>query len=65
MTVLYWIFLRLFSYLYGSVNNAVIISNLFLHNDIRKIGSGNPGSMNMFRSFGIGCGMLTLTIDGL
>lgn len=65
MTVLYWIILILFSYTYGSVNNAIIISNLIFHKDIRTIGSGNPGSMNMFRSFGIGGGLLTLVLDGL
>ncbi len=59
-----WIVLCLFSYLYGSVNNAVIISVL-AKKDIRKQGSGNPGSMNMFRSLGFWFGLLTLTLDAL
>ncbi|MBO5224026.1 MAG: glycerol-3-phosphate acyltransferase [Clostridia bacterium] len=59
-----WIVLCIFSYLYGSVNNAVIISVL-AKKDIRKQGSGNPGSMNMFRSLGFWYGLLTLTLDAL
>ena len=37
------------SYLIGNINNAVIISKL-KGKDIRKSGSGNPGTMNMLRS---------------
>ena len=59
-----WIVLCLFSYFYGSVNNAVIISGL-AKKDIRKQGSGNPGSMNMFRSLGFWYGLLTLTLEAL
>lgn len=59
-----WIVLCVFAYLYGSVNNAVIISVL-AKKDIRKQGSGNPGSMNMFRSLGFWFGLLTLTLDAL
>ncbi len=59
-----WIVLCVFSYLLGSINNAVIISVL-AKKDIRKQGSGNPGSMNMFRSLGFWYGLLTLTLDAL
>ena len=38
------------SYLIGNVNNAIMISKL-KKNDIRKLGSGNPGTMNMSRNF--------------
>ena len=65
MTILYWIILIIFAYVYGSVNNAIIISNIVFRKDVTKIGSGNPGAMNMFRSFGIGGGLLTLVLDGL
>lgn len=50
------------SYLYGNVNNAVLISRL-LGKDIRKQGSGNPGTLNMSRTFGMGVGVLVLTLD--
>ena len=63
-TVLLWVALTAFSYFYGSVNNAILISGI-LKRDIRQMGSGNPGAMNMFRSMGIGIGLLTLFLDGL
>lgn len=50
------------SYLIGSVNFAVVISKL-KKRDIRTIGSGNPGTLNMSRNFGIGIGILTLVLD--
>ncbi len=62
--ILLWIGLILFSYLYGSINNAVILSRI-IRCDIRKLGSGNPGTMNMIRTFGLGWGILTLVLDAL
>lgn len=53
----------LISYLLCAINYSVIISNLFLHNDIRKLGSGNPGTTNMFRNFGFKWGALTFILD--
>lgn len=61
---LWWSFLLLAvgSYLIGSISFARIIS--FAKNkDITKIGSGNPGTMNMSREFGLGIGLLTLFLD--
>ncbi|MBO7187386.1 MAG: glycerol-3-phosphate acyltransferase [Clostridia bacterium] len=52
------------SYFLGNVNNAVILSKL-KKNDIRKLGSGNPGTMNMSRNFGIVFGVLTLVLDAV
>lgn len=52
------------SYLFGSINFALIISKL-KHKDIRKMGSGNPGTLNMSRNLGIGFGVLTLFLDML
>ena len=37
------------SYLAGNINFAVILSRV-KHGDIRKRGSGNPGTMNVIRS---------------
>ena len=55
---LWWQFLILaiISYLIGNINFAVIISKL-KKNDIRKIGSGNPGTLNMSRTFGLKIGL--------
>lgn len=49
-------------YLVGSLNFANIFSKL-KKKDIRKEGSGNPGTMNMLRSVGIAMGLLTLFSD--
>lgn len=52
------------SYLGGSVNNAIIICRI-LGYDIRNLGSGNPGAMNMVRSVGLWWGALTLFMDAI
>lgn len=57
-----WVVLCVFSYLYGSVSNAIIISK-FAKNDVRNLGSKNPGTMNMFRSLGFWYGLPTLILD--
>ena len=61
---LWWQFLLFItcSYLIGSINFAVVISKL-KKRDIRTIGSGNPGTLNMSRNFGLGIGILTLLLD--
>lgn len=61
----YWFILALMAaacYLIGSCNFAVIVSKM-MGRDIRKIGSGNPGTMNMFREFGWGIAALTFFLD--
>lgn len=50
------------AYLIGGVNFSIIISRLKKH-DIRNEGSGNPGTLNMSRTFGMKTGMLILFID--
>ena len=61
---LWWMFLlvAIFSYLIGNVNFARIISKK-LNRDITKEGSGNPGTMNMSRTFGLKIGLLTFILD--
>ena len=51
-------------YLVGSVNFAKLISRAN-RGDITKMGSGNPGTMNMFRNFGLRLGALTFVCDAL
>lgn len=62
--MLWWQFLLLAigSYLMGNINFAIIISKI-KKRDIRKLGSGNPGTLNMSRNFGLGIGVLTLVLD--
>ncbi len=52
------------SYWIGCFNFAVTISR-FKKRDITKIGSGNPGTMNMTREFGIKIGLITFLCDAL
>lgn len=50
------------SYFIGNINWAVIIARKKKTN-IREQGSGNPGTMNMLRTFGIKTAILTLLLD--
>lgn len=51
-------------YFIGNINFAIIISR-FLKSDVREQGSGNPGTMNMLRSYGKIPGLLCLIFDML
>lgn len=62
-----WILIGIFmvcSYLIGSINWAVIISK-FQKKDIREMGSGNPGTLNMSRNLGLKWGITTFFLDVL
>ena len=50
------------SYFFGNINWALIISKL-KKTDIRKLGSGNPGTLNMSRNLGLKIGILTFVLD--
>ena len=52
-------------YLLGNVQFAVIFSRLLYHDDVRQHGSGNAGSTNMLRVFGLKSGLLTFVGDFL
>jgi len=58
---LYLIFVPV-SYIIGSINFATIIAKI-KNKDIKKMGSGNPGTMNMLRSVGKFWGCLTFVLD--
>ncbi len=53
----------LLCYFLANINFAVIISKRIKHRDIRKEGSGNPGTTNMLRTFGLKTGVATLCLD--
>ena len=59
--ILFCIFIPV-CYILGSINFALIISAI-KNKDIRALGSGNPGTMNMLRSLGTGWGVLTFLLD--
>lgn len=64
LSEIWWqvLLLALGSYLLGNLNWSVIISKL-KKQDVRRMGSGNPGTMNMLRNYGAVIGFLTLVLD--
>lgn len=58
-----YIIVALISYLIGSVPFSYIIGKIFFKKDIRNLGSGNPGTTNVFRNFGPLAGCFTLFLD--
>lgn len=49
-------------YLIGNISFARILGKM-QNKDITKLGSGNPGTMNTARNFGLGMGVLNLILD--
>lgn len=53
------------SYFVGSISGSFLLGKYFLHKDVRKFGSGNAGTTNAIRVFGMKIGVLTFLIDML
>jgi glycerol-3-phosphate acyltransferase PlsY len=60
-----WLLTLALAYLIGSIPFGYIISRVFLHVDIRTVGSGNIGATNVARSGKKGLALLTLALDAL
>lgn len=60
MLTISWIFI---SFLSGSVPFSVWLGRLFLGNDIRAFGDGNPGATNVFRAGSPALGVISLILD--
>lgn len=61
----FWYYLPVMAvicYFVGCFNFAVLIAK-FHHKDVHKLGSGNPGTMNMSREFGLKVGFLNFILD--
>jgi glycerol-3-phosphate acyltransferase PlsY len=54
-----------FAYLCGSIPFAYIVTKIVKNVDIRKIGSGNPGTTNVFRTIGKNTGIVVFVFDTL
>ena len=50
-------------YLLGSISFSVVFSRVLHHGDVREHGSGNAGSTNMLRTYGLKSALLTLICD--
>lgn len=64
LVVLEYVLLVIVSYFIGNISFARLISKN-KNEDITKKGSGNPGTMNMLRNYGIKTGAITLILDVL
>lgn len=58
-----FVLVAIFSYLLGSIPFSYIIAKTFFKKDIRSMGSGNPGTTNIFRNFGALAGCFCLFLD--
>lgn len=63
----WWQYLLVAICCYGvaNVNFAVLFSKLFKKSDVRDYGSGNAGTTNMFRVYGLRMGALTFVCDAM
>lgn len=64
MSYLYYTILAVICYIVGNVNFARVISKI-LKGDVTKSGSGNPGTLNTWRTFGFWPGIFTFALDML
>lgn len=64
MNYLYYILLGIVSYFIGNINWARVISRI-KHGDVTKSGSGNPGTLNVWRTFGFWPGICTFLLDAV
>ncbi len=55
----------IFSYLLGSIPNGLIFGKLIWKKDLRKVGSGNIGATNAWRSIGKTAGIFIFALDFL
>ena len=61
-----WVVLHIVgAYLLGSISSAVLVTRLFVDEDIRKQGSGNPGATNVLRVAGKKAATAVLVFDVL
>ncbi len=63
MLALSLVIIAVVSYLLGSLNGAIIASNLVFHDDIRNYGSHNAGLTNFYRIYGAKGVLVVLGID--
>lgn len=62
MIYLYYCILAVVSYFIGNINWARVVSKVE-KDDITKHGSGNPGTLNVWRTYGFWPGIITFLLD--
>jgi glycerol-3-phosphate acyltransferase PlsY len=55
----------IFAYLLGSINPAIMLTNIFSKRDIRELGDENPGATNVFLNVNKFAGALVFSFDSL
>ena len=65
LDIIIFIVTCIFSYFLGGISIARFITGGEKKENITKQGSGNPGTMNMLRTHGVGMGLFTLLCDAL
>ena len=63
MLVFVLLFTVLFSYLFGSMNSAIVVCRIMHGKDIREYGSKNAGLTNVLRTFGKPTALIMLIVD--
>lgn len=61
--ILQVILIALVAYVLGSISSAIILCKLIYNEDIRKLGSKNPGANNVQRIFGLRAGITVFLFD--
>jgi len=65
MIGLYFAIIILSCYLIGNINFAKIVVKIGKNEDITQKGSGNPGTMNVVRNYGIFMGFIVLVLEAV
>ncbi len=65
MQTLYYLLLVVGAYLLGSVPTGLLAVKKYAGIDVRQVGSGNIGAMNVTRVAGLGIGAVTMLADAL
>lgn len=58
-----WVVYGLITFLCGSIPFSVWLGKLFLKEDVRQYGDGNPGATNVFKAGNLLIGLLVLILD--
>mgnify|MGYP002562292698 CR=1 FL=1 len=58
-----WLLTAAIGYFLGSLSGSITVSRLFYKQDIRDYGSGNAGTTNVLRTYGLKKAIMTMLVD--